>query len=156
MSEFSLPFHPGKKIEGRFGGGNLTSDAGLLVLYALDQQQGLSRGLAECLQDGRDSRYVRHSFQEMIGQRVHQIAAGHEDCNDADSLRTNPDLASQPTLSKLENAVSRKDLMRISRWLLERYLKHRKKSRPRKILPTGSRSSPSFMATSAPISTIRF
>ena len=148
MSEFSLPFHPGKKIEGRFDGGNLTSDAGLLVLYALDQQQGLSRGLAECLQDGRDSRYVRHSFQEMIGQRVHQIAAGYEDCNDADSLRTDPvfktlcgrnpetdpDLASQPTLSRLENAVSRKDLMRISRWLLERYLKHRKKSRPRKIL----------------------
>ena len=78
MSEFSLPFHPGKKSEGRFDGGNLTSDAGLLVLYALDQQQGLSRGLAGCLQNGRDSRYVRHSFQEMIGQRVHQIAAGYE------------------------------------------------------------------------------
>ena len=38
MSEFSLPFHPGKKSEGRFDGGNLTSDAGLLVLYTLDQQ----------------------------------------------------------------------------------------------------------------------
>ena len=121
MSEFSQPFHPDKKIEGRFDGGNLTSDAGLLVLYALDQQQGLSRGLADCLQDGRDSRYVRHSFREMIGQRVHQIAAGYEDCDDADSLRTDPvfktlcgrnpetdpDLVSQPTLSRLGNGVNR-------------------------------------------------
>ena len=38
MSEFILPFHPGKKIEGRFDGGNLASDVGLLVLYTLDQQ----------------------------------------------------------------------------------------------------------------------
>ena len=38
MSEFSLPFHPDKKIEGRLDAGNLTSDAGLLVLYTLDQQ----------------------------------------------------------------------------------------------------------------------
>lgn len=148
MTRFTLPFHPDKKIEGRFDGGSLSSDAGLLVLYALDQQQGLSEGLANCLQDGRDSRYVRHSFQEMLCQRVHQIAAGYEDCNDANPLRrdpvfktlcgrhpeTDPDLASQPTLSRLENAVSSRDLMRISQWLLERYLKHRKKSRPRKIL----------------------
>lgn len=148
MSQFSLPFHPDKKIEGRFDGGSLTSDAGLLVLYALDQQQGLSSGLADCIRDGRDPRYVRHSFQEMICQRVHQIAAGYEDCNDANSLRqdpvfktlcgrnpeTDPDLASQPTLSRLENAVSPRDLMRISRWLLEHYLKRRKKTRPKKLL----------------------
>ena len=104
--------------------------------------------MSECLQDGRDSPYVRHSFWEMIGQQVHPSRAGYEDCNDADSLRTDPvfktmcgrnpetdpDLASQPTLSRLENGANWKDLMRINRWLLERYLKHRKKSRPEKIL----------------------
>ena len=47
---------------------------------------------------------------------------------------SDPDLASQPTLSRLENSVDSKDLTRLGQWLLETYLKHRKKSRPEKII----------------------
>ena len=124
------------------------SDAGLLCLYALDQQHGLTAGFASCLKDARDSRYVRHQIRELLTQRSFQIVAGYEDCNDADSLRSDPifktvcdrlpesdpDLASQPTLSRLENSVDSKDLTRLGQWLLETYLKHRKKSRPEKII----------------------
>ncbi len=62
--------------------------------------------------------------------------AGYEDCNDADTLRSDPmlktvcdqlpesdpDLATQPTFSRLENSVTKKDVMRLSRWLLRRYV----------------------------------
>ena len=115
---------------------------------ALDQQHGLTAGFASCLKDARDSRYVRHQIRELLTQRSFQIVAGYEDCNDADSLRSDPifktvcdrlpesdpDLASQPTLSRLENSVDSKDLTRLGQWLLETYLKHRKKSRPEKII----------------------
>ena len=111
-------------------------------------QHGLTAGFASCLKDARDSRYVRHQIRELLTQRSFQIVAGYEDCNDADSLRSDPifktvcdrlpesdpDLASQPTLSRLENSVDSKDLTRLGQWLLETYLKHRKKSRPEKII----------------------
>ena len=71
-------------------GGRLSSDAGLLCLYALDQQHGLTAGFASCLKDARDSRYVRHQIRELLTQRSFQIVAGYEDCNDADSLRSDP------------------------------------------------------------------
>jgi hypothetical protein len=129
-------------------GGNLTSDAGVLALYALDQREKMTTAVACCIRDARDARYIRNQIEEMICQRVHQIAAGYEDRNDANWLRSDPvfktlclrnpesdlDLALQPTLSRLENAVSSKDLMRISRWLLKRYLKRKKRSRPEEIL----------------------
>ena len=73
---------------------------------------------------------------KLIRQRVLQIVAGYEDCNDADTLRSDPmlktvcdqlpesdpDLATQPTFSRLENSVTKKDLMRLSRWLLARIM----------------------------------
>jgi hypothetical protein len=148
VCQVSFPFHPDRQLTARFDGGKLSSDAGLLCLYALDQQHRLTAGFAGCLKDARDSRYVRHQIRELLTQRSFQIVAGYEDCNDADSLRSDPifktvcdrlpesdpDLASQPTLSRLENSVDSKDLTRLGRWLLETYLKHRKKSRPEKII----------------------
>ena len=148
VCQINLPSHPDRKVVARFDGGRLCSDAGLLCLYALDQQHGLTAGFASCLKDARDSRYVRHQIRELLTQRSFQIVAGYEDCNDADSLRSDPifktvcdrlpesdpDLASQPTLSRLENSVDSKDLTRLGQWLLETYLKHRKKSRPEKII----------------------
>ena len=137
VRQINLPSHPDRKVVARFDGGRLSSDAGLLCLYALDQQHGLTAGFASCLKDARDSRYVRHQIRELLTQRSFQIVAGYEDCNDADSLRSDPifktvcdrlpesdpDLASQPTLSRLENSVDSKDLTRLGQWLLETYLK---------------------------------
>ena len=119
--------------------------------------------------EAEDRRYVRHDLLKLIRQRVLQIVAGYEDCNDADTLRSDPmlktvcdqlpesdpDLATQPTFSRLENSVTKKDLMRLSQWLLGRYVRSLKKRRPGKvILRTGqyrlttvtvSMSSPSTM-----------
>ncbi len=103
---------------------------------------------SSCISESRDQRYIRHDLLKLIRQRVLQIVAGYEDCNDADTLRSDPmlktvcdqlpesdpDLATQPTFSRLENSVTRKDLMRLSQWLLGRYVRSLKKRRPGKII----------------------
>ena len=144
----TLLFHSHRKITARFDGGSLTSDAGWLLFESLDRQHRLCEGFSSCISESRDRRYVRHDLLKLIRQRVLQIVAGYEDCNDADTLRSDPmlktvcdqlpesdpDLATQPTFSRLENSVTKKDLMRLSQWLLGRYVRSLKKRRPSKII----------------------
>jgi hypothetical protein len=71
----------------------------------------------------------------MLKQLVFRIACGYENAEDADTLRDDPALkmacerlpdgaalSSQPTLSRLENAVSRTDLYRIAEVLTEAFI----------------------------------
>jgi hypothetical protein len=93
--------------------------AGLLPLRQFDERLGFTRAFAEALDDPRDPDLTEHMFLEMVRFRIFGILAGYEDQNDHDTLRTDPDfklladrfpadhdLASQPTLSRLENAIS--------------------------------------------------
>jgi len=145
--QYNLPFHTDRKITVEFDGGRISSDSGLLALSLVDQSHHLSSSFAQCVHDDRDQRYVQHSVEEMSRQRLFQLAAGYEDCNDADTLRkdatlktlcgqlpeSGEDLASQPTLSRLENQVDRRDLWRLGRWLIRQYVKQLKKSGRKKI-----------------------
>jgi len=108
-------------LEARFDGGRLTSDGGLPWLEQADAAWGLCAAFAAVILEWRRGP-VRHTRETLVRQRVFQIACGYEDQDDADTLRTDPllqlvcgrlpetgpDLASQPTLSRLENAVDRK------------------------------------------------
>jgi hypothetical protein len=125
-----------KKIELSYTGEQISSDGGLLLLREVENQTGLINGISSCITDTRDLRYVDHSITELITQRVFQIAAGYEDCNDCNDLRsdmvfktcagrlpqTGRDLASQPTMSRLENAVGPKDLLQMGRYLLDTFV----------------------------------
>ncbi len=75
----NFPFHPDRKVVARFDGGRLSSDAGLVCVWALDQQQRLTEDFAACIRDVRDGRYIRHEILEMATQRSFQIVAGYED-----------------------------------------------------------------------------
>jgi len=136
-----------KPVVARFDGGALSSDAGVTLLAALDRRLRLTERLARCLVDDRDQGRVRHQVVELLRQRIYQIACGYEDCNDADSLRADPalkvavgrlpsegDLASQPTLSRLENAATRRALLAMSEQLVAHYCRRRRDRRPRTIL----------------------
>src|SRR5262249_27288540 len=104
----------------------LTSDAGLLPLRQFDEHIGLTRAFAAALDDPRDPALTEHTFLEMVRCRVYGILAAYEDQNDHDTLRHDPvfklvagrppdgdDLASQPTLSRFENAISIAPLRRL-------------------------------------------
>ncbi len=111
-----------------FEGGSLTSDAGILLLREVEQQIGIIKALANIIDDPRDARYVKHTIMDMLMQRVGQIASGYEDANDCNELRddpifkmfagrlpeSDPALASQPTMSRFENSLSRTYLFRLA------------------------------------------
>jgi Transposase DDE domain group 1 len=97
----------------------LSSDGGLLPLRQFDEHIGLTRQFAEVLHDARVPGLIDHTFLEMVRSRIYGILAAYEDQNDHDALRHDPvfkliadrspdddPLASQPTLSRFENAVT--------------------------------------------------
>ncbi len=127
-------------LEASFDGGRLTSDGGLPWLEQADVTLGLTAAFAACLREWRRGP-VRHALATLIRQRVFQIACGYEDQDDADTLRHDPllklvcghlpetgrDLASQPTFSRLENAVDRKSCYRLAMALGALYLRERER-----------------------------
>jgi Transposase DDE domain group 1 len=138
----------GVPLETRFDAGRLTSDGGLPWLVEAETEIGLCAAFAAEIPDWR-RRSARHSLAALVRQRVFQITCGYQDQDDADTLRSDPllklacgrwpesgpDLASQPTLSRLENAVDRRACYRLGRALLEVYLRERERlGRPARIL----------------------
>lgn len=79
-----------KELCGRFDGGRLSSDGGILVLREMEKQLGLAKRLAGCLTDMRVPASTIHSYADMIGARLFAIACGYEDCDDLDVLRFDP------------------------------------------------------------------
>jgi hypothetical protein len=128
----------GKKIEADFNGGEVSSDAGLLFLREVERRLGLIRRIAEVLRDRRHPGYVKHQFLQLLKQRVFQIICGYEDGDDSDELRNDPvlkmacerlpesdaPLASQPTISRFENALSRTDLYRIAEVFVDVFIEY--------------------------------
>jgi hypothetical protein len=130
----------GVPLQAFFDAGRLSSDGGLPWLAEADQALGWCAALAACVPEWRRGP-VRHSLQTLVRQRVFQIACGYADQNDATTLRADPllklvcgrlpesggDLASQPTLSRLENAVDRHAVETLAAALVEVYLRERER-----------------------------
>ncbi len=105
-----------KSIVIDFAGAKITSDAGFLLMREVDQRFGIIESGCSKPVDNRSVSHKKHSFEQMIQQRVYQIAAGYEDCNDTDYLRIDPAMrlalgkghrfgASQSVMSRLENDI---------------------------------------------------
>ena len=126
----------GKKIEGSFTGGDISSDGGLLLLREVDKKLGLTRKFSKAFNDQRHQGYISHSIHDLLKQRVYALAAGYEDVNDHDFLRNDlcfqtavgreVNLASGSTLSRFENAVDRRTLVEINQLLVEHFIDNQK------------------------------
>jgi hypothetical protein len=79
-----------RAVVAQFDGGTITSNAGALLLGQVNRGLGLIRRFAHCFTDRRDQRYVEHSVETLVGQRVFGLALGCEDLNDHDELRKDP------------------------------------------------------------------
>ena len=99
-----------------FQGAKLSSDTGFILMRELDQRYNVIAPIAEELEDNRSASHTKHTFEEIILQRVYQMAGGYEDCNDAVFLRVDPALrlslskgkkfgVGQSALSRLENDI---------------------------------------------------
>ena len=130
-----------KTVVAQFDQDHASADGGAVLLKACDERLGLSASLAACLSDNRQPGKVKHSLQELFQQRMFGIACGYADANDAARLAHDPvfklligrdavdghDLASQPTLSRFENTVRRRDLLRMSEAVINRHKRRKKK-----------------------------
>ena len=118
-----------KPIELCYSGEKISSDGGLLLLKEVENQINIVRNFSACINDQRDQRYIDHTIESIVSQRVFQIASGYEDANDCNMLRsdaviklcsnqlpeTGLDLSSQPTMSRFENSVRRSELYQIAK-----------------------------------------
>lgn len=138
--QIHLPFFlsalKNKPVEVSYTGREISSDGGALLLREVERQTGLIEKLSGCIDDQRDNRYVTHQVEQMLKQRIYQIACGYEDGNDCDLLRADsifkicagnmpdsePDLASQPTISRFENAPSSRELYRMAKVFADQFM----------------------------------
>ena len=119
-----------------FQGGQLTSDAGALLLREVDKRLGLIDGIDGCISDPRNPFFIAHTQKTLLAQRIFGIALGYEDLNDHQALRQDPlfqvvtergikddfPLASPPTLCRLENRVDRTALIGMAKVLVETFI----------------------------------
>jgi Transposase DDE domain group 1 len=122
----SFDFFPSRPVQIEISPAPLTTDAGLVPIRQFDDQIRLTEQFAAAIEDKRDPKYIEQSLLSMVRQRIFGILADYEDQNDHDTLRSDPvfkliadrlpddpDLSSQPTLSRFENSVSIPDLWRL-------------------------------------------
>jgi Transposase DDE domain group 1 len=141
---FSLPSVCKKKVTAAFDVGQISSDGGVLLLAGADKRLGLIDTLATLIPDDRDPALITHSLSDILRARVFAIACGYPDADDLDDLRKDPafklacgrlstrrrglpesgnDLASQPTMSRWENAPDRRTLIRMSHAMVDVWCK---------------------------------
>jgi len=129
-----------RQIVADFHGGDLTSDGGLPLLREVDRKIGLIDAVNDAIHDPRFQPLVVHDQRTLLAQRIFAIAAGYEDLNDHQALRNDTLLAaltdrqlkcgqkeedplsSPPTLCRLENRITRGDLVRMSKVLVEQFI----------------------------------
>src|ERR1700709_2575587 len=132
---FSLPSVQRKKITAAFDGGRMASDGCVMLLAAIENSLGVAAKLASVIADPRNPALVSHSVADILRARMLAIACGCEDGDDLDHRRTDPgfklacgrlpdsgrDLCSQPTVSRLENAPTLREVVRLSYAMVDTY-----------------------------------
>lgn len=119
-------------VEGRFDGGSMTSDAGVMLLSATDRKLGLMDAAARCIADPRNPLRIQHSIAQMLRQRVYGLALGWEDLNDHSALRQDVAMqtavgvdkatASAPTLCRLEKWADKATASKLHQVLVEQFI----------------------------------
>lgn len=137
-TDLPFDFPQPRPLSVQFSDLELSSDAGLLLVRQADERLGLTAALASCIEEWRDPAKVTHSLAQLVQQRVYQISGGYEDANDSNHLRHDPIykiacgrlpiaeedlLASQPTITRLENQVTRRDIGRMRGQYIDEFIK---------------------------------
>ena len=137
---FSLSSVQATPIEVSFTAPDLSSQGGLLLMNEYEHRNSFISKLSDCVEDTRSPLLVQHPYYEMFRQRICQIAAGYEDADDSDLLRNDsvlklcsgrlPDekaLSSQPTISRLENKLTDRELYKMGEVFIEEFIRSYKK-----------------------------
>ena len=136
-AELDFDFYQNRALVVKFSDLELSSDAGILLVRQVEEQLQLSQTIASCIEDWRAPDKTIHSLSQLVSQRVYQLIGGYEDANDSNQLCHDPIykivcgrlpkagedlLASQPTMSRLENHLSKSAVAAIRRAFIERFI----------------------------------
>ena len=108
----------------------ISSDSSIFLVDKIERKHGLVKYISSLIPDNRDQNSITHSFEKILKQRVYLMMQGYEDANDVDHLKNDPiiksilggDLASQPTISRFENAIDKKTIFKILYGWLNHYV----------------------------------
>ena len=130
--KFQFSKSKNKKVGGIFAGGNVTQDAGLLIAKEIDKNLGLTKFVADKVEDRRNKNYITHDIEDMLKQRIYGLIGGYEDLNDHISIRKDThfqtlvghdkELASSATLSRFENSMTKKDINNLLLGMIESFV----------------------------------
>lgn len=136
-SELLYDFYGPRSLVVQFSELELSSDAGILLARQAEEKEQVCRALAESVEEWRDPNKITHSLHQLVSQRVYQLVGGYEDANDSNQLRHDPIykiacgrlpladeelLASQPTMTRLENHVSKREVAKMRSRMVERFI----------------------------------
>jgi hypothetical protein len=136
-SDLPYDFEAQRPLVVRFSDLELSSDAGILLARQAEEQVQVCQGLADCIEEWREPSKIRHSLHQLVSQRVYQLVGGYEDAIDSNQLRHDPIykiacgrlpvaaaelLASQPTITRLENQVGQREVGRMRSRMLEGFI----------------------------------
>lgn len=132
QTELAFASCQGRKVTTDFGGGDISSEGGLVLLREVDRSLNLLSRAARQLDDHRQPGKITHSTESLFKQRVMALAQGYEDLNDHDQLRHDSllqlaagkigPLASAPTLCRMEHRADKHSAMRLNKLLVELFI----------------------------------
>jgi hypothetical protein len=141
-------------VEGQFDGGSMTSDAGVMLLGATDRKLGLMQAAARCIADPRSPHLITHSVADLLRQRVYGLALGWEDLNDHGALRcdvamqtavgVDREVASAPTLCRLEKWADKATAWRLHEVLVEQFIASHKSAPAELVLDFDATDNPLY------------
>ena len=136
-SDLPYDFYSHRSLVVRFSDLELSADAGILLARQAEQHMQVCQAIAECIEEWRDPNKITHSLPQLVSQRVYQIVGGYEDANDSNHLRHDPiykvacdrlplpdanHLASQPTITRLENHVGKREVARMRSRMIDGFI----------------------------------
>jgi hypothetical protein len=136
-TELPYDFYAQRSLIVQFSDLELSADAGILLARQAEAQVQVCEGIAACIEEWRDPNKITHSLHQLVSQRVYQLVGGYEDANDSNQLRHDPIykiacgrlplaeqdlLASQPTITRLENHISKREVAKMRSRLVEGFI----------------------------------
>ena len=115
----TLSLESNRKIKINFDGGDLSSDAGLLLIKEFVSKLGMDKLFSQSFNTNDSALFRYHTDKENLLQMIYMIIAGYFEDDSSDELTNDPvfkavlnkdTLASQPTISRFHNRMDEDSL----------------------------------------------
>lgn len=137
-----------------FNAEKISKDAAILLSEKIERKDNIIKSISEQIQDKRNPNYIDFDVYNLLKQRVFLMIQGYADCNDVNSLKSDPiinqtldgKMGSQPTLSRFENMIDKHSLYAMLKMWLSNYIDSIDKNRKQLIIDIDSTDDPTHGA----------